>query len=99
MCDGSGDCDDLVDCHFRIEWQGQHLPRRPFRYREVADAVAETDDFDWEPAEILVHADRFSPKRFQRRIHAAVDGLTQNDVPDKSSPQGSTEANDAEPRS
>jgi len=61
----------------------------------IADAVAETDDFDWEPAEILVHADRFSPKRFQRRIHAAVDGLTQNEVPDKSSPQGSTEANDA----
>jgi glycosyltransferase involved in cell wall biosynthesis len=44
----------------------------------IADAVAETDEFDWAPADILVHADRFSPKRFQRRIRAAVaDGSTE----------------------
>lgn len=38
----------------------------------IADAVTETDEYDWEPADILVHADRFSPKRFHARIRAAV---------------------------
>jgi glycosyltransferase involved in cell wall biosynthesis len=38
----------------------------------IADAIAEAEEYDWAPAEILVHADRFSPRRFQARIRAVV---------------------------
>lgn len=38
----------------------------------IADAAAEAAEYDWEPAQILVHGDRFSPKRFQARMRAAV---------------------------
>lgn len=41
----------------------------------IADAVAESEEYDWEPADILVHADRFSPKRFHARIRAAVSNV------------------------
>ena len=39
----------------------------------IADAVDEAEDYDWDPATILVHGDRFSPKRFQARLRSQVE--------------------------
>lgn len=42
----------------------------------IADSVGEADEYDWDPADILVHADRFAPRRFRRRIRELVGEFT-----------------------